>query len=117
GLKAELGSLDDSKTLVGWTGGLGLEDGFSPKWAAEGEYFYMDLGSPTFLITRGGNCLQGGYLRLGFDYSFLPPFPSAKKPRHIVRGFLFSHALNSKVPTAVSCLIFRTKLARLNFRF
>jgi len=70
GLKAELGSLDDSKTLVGWTGGLGLEYGFTPSWSAKVEYLYMDLGSRTFSITGVDNGLQASYLRLGLNYHF-----------------------------------------------
>jgi outer membrane immunogenic protein len=70
GLKAELGSLDESKTLVGWTGGLGMEVGFTPSWSAKVEYLYMDLGSRAFTITGVDNGLQASYLRFGLNYHF-----------------------------------------------
>jgi hypothetical protein len=33
GVKGELGGLDESKTHTGWTGGLGMEVGFTPNWS------------------------------------------------------------------------------------
>ena len=44
-LKAEVGGLDENKTLVGWTAGLGMEVGFTPNWSAKVDYLYMDLCS------------------------------------------------------------------------
>jgi len=70
GLKAEFGSADESKTLVGWTAGLGLEYGFTPNWSAKVEYLYMDLGSSTYTITGVDNGLQASYLRFGLNYHF-----------------------------------------------
>jgi outer membrane immunogenic protein len=70
GLKAEFGSLDESKTLVGWTAGLGLEYGFTQAWSAKVEYLYMDLGSRTYTITGVDNSLQASYLRFGLNYHF-----------------------------------------------
>jgi outer membrane immunogenic protein len=69
-LKAEFGGLDESKTLVGWTGGLGMEVGFAPNWSAKVEYLYMDLGSRTYTLTGTDNGLQASYLRLGVNYHF-----------------------------------------------
>ena len=69
-LKAELGNLDESKTLVGWTGGVGMEVGFTPSWSAKVEYLYMDLGSRAYTITGVDNGLHGNYLRLGLNYHF-----------------------------------------------
>jgi outer membrane immunogenic protein len=70
GLKAELGGQTESKSLVGWTGGIGLEYGFSPNWSAKVEYLYMDLASRGFAITGVDNGLQANYLRLGLNYHF-----------------------------------------------
>jgi len=70
GLKAELGSLTESKTLVGWTGGVGLEYGFAQNWSAKVEYLYMDLGSRAYTITGVDNGLQASYLRFGVNYHF-----------------------------------------------
>ena len=69
-LKAEFGGLDESKTLVGWTGGLGMEVGFAPNWSAKVEYLYMDLGSRAYTLTGTDNGLQASYLRLGVNYHF-----------------------------------------------
>ena len=69
-LDAQLGSLEENKTLVGWTGGLGMEVGFTPNWSAKVEYLYMDLASRTFSITGVDNGLHSSYLRLGVNYHF-----------------------------------------------
>ena len=69
-LKAELGNLEESKTLVGWTGGVGMEVGFTPSWSAKVEYLYMDLGSRTYTITGVDNGLHASFLRLGLNYHF-----------------------------------------------
>jgi outer membrane immunogenic protein len=69
-LKANLAGLEESKTLVGWTGGLGMEVGFTPNWRAKVEYLYMDLGSRSFSVTGTDNGLQSSYLRFGVNYHF-----------------------------------------------
>jgi outer membrane immunogenic protein len=69
-LKAQFGGLDESKTLVGWAGGAGLEVGFAPNWSAKVEYLYMDLGSRAYTLTGVDNGLQASYLRLGVNYHF-----------------------------------------------
>jgi outer membrane immunogenic protein len=69
-LDAQLGSLEENKTLVGWTGGLGMEVGFTPNWSAKVEYLYMDLGSRAYTITGVDNGLQASYLRFGVNYHF-----------------------------------------------
>lgn len=69
-LKAEFGGLDENKTLVGWTGGVGMEVGFTPNWSAKVEYLYMDLASRAYTLTGVDNGLQASYLRLGVNYHF-----------------------------------------------
>jgi|KBSMisStandDraft_5_1062788.scaffolds.fasta_scaffold137930_1 outer membrane immunogenic protein len=69
-LTANLVGLEESKTLVGWTGGLGMEVGFTPNWTAKVEYLYMDLGSRFYSVTGVDNGLQSSYLRLGVNYHF-----------------------------------------------
>lgn len=69
-LKGELGGIDETKILFGWTGGLGMEVGFTPNWSAKVEYLYMDLGSRAFTITGADNGLQSSYLRFGVNYHF-----------------------------------------------
>jgi outer membrane immunogenic protein len=70
GLKGENLGLDESKTLVGWAGSLGMEVGFTPNWSAKVEYLYMDLGSRAYTITGADNGLHASYLRLGVNYHF-----------------------------------------------
>jgi outer membrane immunogenic protein len=69
-LKGEFFSVEEDKTLVGWTGGAGMEVGFAPNWSAKVEYLYMDLGSRAYTITGVNNGLQASYLRLGVNYHF-----------------------------------------------
>jgi outer membrane immunogenic protein len=69
-LKGEFFGVEEDKTLVGWTGGAGMEFGFAPNWSAKVEYLYMDLGSRAYTITGVNNGLQASYLRLGVNYHF-----------------------------------------------
>jgi outer membrane immunogenic protein len=69
-LEGQLNTLSETKTLVGWTAGAGMEVGITPNWSAKVEYLYMDLGSRTFSITGVDNGLQSSYLRLGVNYHF-----------------------------------------------
>jgi outer membrane immunogenic protein len=69
-LKAELGGISENKTLVGWTGGLGMEVGFTPSWTAKVEFLYMDLGSRSFSVTGVDNGLHSSFLRFGLNYHF-----------------------------------------------
>jgi outer membrane immunogenic protein len=69
-VKGEAGGLDESKTLTGWTGGLGMEVGFAPNWSAKVEYLYMDLGSRSYSITGVDNGFQTNVLRFGINYHF-----------------------------------------------
>jgi len=69
-LKGEFFGVEEDKTLVGWTGGAGMEVGFARNWSAKVEYLYMDLGSRAYTITGVNNGLQASYLRLGVNYHF-----------------------------------------------
>jgi outer membrane immunogenic protein len=69
-LKGEIPGLDETRTEVGWAGGLGLEYGFAPNWSARAEYLYMDLASRGFSITGADNGLQANMLRFGLNYHF-----------------------------------------------
>lgn len=69
-LKAESSLLSESKTLVGWTVGLGMEFGFAPNWSAKVEYLYSDLGRRTYSITGAENGLESSILRVGVNYHF-----------------------------------------------
>jgi len=63
-------ALDESKTHVGWTGGLGMEVGFTPNWSAKIEYLYMDLSNRAYSITGVTNGLETNILRFGINYHF-----------------------------------------------
>jgi outer membrane immunogenic protein len=69
-LKAEVFGLDETKTLTGWTGGLGMEVGFTPNWSAKVEYLYMDLGDRAYSLTGVDNGYQASVLRFGINYHF-----------------------------------------------
>jgi outer membrane immunogenic protein len=70
GLTGQKNSLDESKTLIGWTGGLGMEVGFNQKWSAKAEYLYMDLGDRLYTVTGNNNGLTNNLLRFGINYHF-----------------------------------------------
>ncbi|HXX26326.1 MAG TPA: outer membrane protein [Pseudolabrys sp.] len=70
GLTGQLNGLEENKTLVGWTGGVGVEVGLAPRWSAKAEYLYMDLGDRAYTITGVNNGLQSNILRLGINYHF-----------------------------------------------
>jgi len=70
GIKGELGALDESKTHIGWAGGLGMEVGFTPNWSARFEYLYMNLGDHNYVITGVSNGLEANMLRFGINYHF-----------------------------------------------
>ena len=69
-LKGTFLGLDETKTEVGWAGGVGAEYGFTPNWSARVEYLYMDLASRSFSITGTDNGLHANLLRLGVNYHF-----------------------------------------------
>jgi outer membrane immunogenic protein len=69
-LDGQLGGVSESKTEIGWAGGVGVEYGFAPNWSAKAEYLYMDLGDRHFNITGMDNGLQANIFRLGVNYHF-----------------------------------------------
>jgi outer membrane immunogenic protein len=69
-LKGTFLALDETRTEVGWAGGVGAEYGFTPNWSAKVEYLYMDLASRSFSITGTDNGLHANLLRLGVNYHF-----------------------------------------------
>lgn len=69
-LKGEKNSLSESKTLVGWTGGIGAEVGITNTWSAKVEYLYIDLGSRSYSITGVDNGMSASLLRVGINYHF-----------------------------------------------
>ena len=69
-LKGETFGLDESKTHIGWAGGLGMEVGLMPNWSAKVEYLYMDLNNRFYSITGVNNGLESNMLRFGVNYHF-----------------------------------------------
>jgi outer membrane immunogenic protein len=70
GITGEIAGLDESKTHIGWTGGLGMEVGFTPNWSAKVEYLYMDLSDRAYSITGANNGFEASMLRFGVNYHF-----------------------------------------------
>ena len=69
-LKGQLGALEETKTHIGWSGGLGMEVGFAPNWSAKVEYLYMDLSDRAYSITGVNNGLETSLFRVGVNYHF-----------------------------------------------
>jgi outer membrane immunogenic protein len=69
-LTGQFGGLQETKTHVGWTAGLGMEVGFTPRWSAKVEYLYMDLGDRTYSVTGVNNGFETSMLRFGVNYRF-----------------------------------------------
>ncbi len=69
-LSGQFLGLEENKTLVGWTGGAGMEVGLTQRWSVKAEYLYMDLGDRAYTITGVNNGLQSNMLRLGINYHF-----------------------------------------------
>jgi outer membrane immunogenic protein len=69
-IKGEFFGLDESKTHVGWTAGLGMEVGLTPNWSAKVEYLYMDLSNRAYSITGVTNGFESNMLRFGVNYHF-----------------------------------------------
>ena len=70
GIDGQLGTIEETQTHVGWTGGLGMEIGLTPNWSAKAEYLYMDLGNRPYAITGGSNGFESNILRFGINYRF-----------------------------------------------
>jgi outer membrane immunogenic protein len=71
GLRAEttVGGTE-SKSLGGWTAGVGMEIGLTPAWSVKGEYLYVDLAGRGYVITGASNGLETSILRFGANYRF-----------------------------------------------
>ncbi len=72
-----------SKTLVGWTAGLGAEMALAAHWTAKAEYLYYDLGNVSYQVISTATFGNGGtesihadakfkghIVRVGLNYSF-----------------------------------------------
>src|SRR5712691_6336628 len=71
GLRAETtAGASESKTLGGWTVGLGMEMGLTPAWSIKAEYLYVDLSGRGYATTGATNGLESSILRFGANYRF-----------------------------------------------
>jgi outer membrane immunogenic protein len=71
GLRAEnIGGASESKTLGGWTAGVGMEMGLTPAWSIKAEYLWVDLAGRGYAITGVTNGLESSMLRFGANYRF-----------------------------------------------
>ena len=69
-LTGQLNGIEENKTLVGWTGGAGMEVGLNQRWSAKVEYLYMDLGDRAYTTTGVNNGMTSNMLRFGINYHF-----------------------------------------------
>jgi len=65
----------ESKWLLGWTLGTGMEFALTDRWSAKAEYNYYDLGQESYRID--GNLIadadtRGSAVRIGVNYHFGP---------------------------------------------
>jgi outer membrane immunogenic protein len=63
-------AVTESKTSIGWAGGLGAEVGFSGNWTAKAEYLYVDLGDRNHVLQGARLGIDSNLLRLGVNYRF-----------------------------------------------
>jgi len=70
GGRVQFGGLTESQTHVGWTGGAGIEVGFTPNWSAKAEFLYVDLGNKGYVLTGTSSGIQSNMLRFGVNYRF-----------------------------------------------
>lgn len=70
-----------SKTVSGWTVGLGLEYALVNNWTLKGEWLYVDFGTPTFIAASVATGIQTdpanvrlhqNLVRIGLNYKFWP---------------------------------------------
>ena len=69
-LRGQTFGLSETHTNLGWSGGVGAEVGFAPKWSAKIEYLYVDFFSSQFGITELSNGYRFGVIRAGVNYHF-----------------------------------------------
>jgi outer membrane immunogenic protein len=70
GLTADTAGLSESRTHVGWTGGLGMEVGLTGNWSAKAEYLYLDFADRGYTVTGVSNGFESSLLRFGVNYRF-----------------------------------------------
>ncbi|MGI8527766.1 MAG: outer membrane protein [Pseudolabrys sp.] len=69
-VRGEIAGLSETKTHIGWAGGVGVEVGLNRAWSARAEYLYVDLNDRLYTITGVKNGLESNLLRLGVNYRF-----------------------------------------------
>ena len=69
-LRANTFNLTESHLSVGWTAGLGIEVGLTPRWSAKAEWLYLDLSGRNFSVTGTSNGLAADLVRMGVNYRF-----------------------------------------------
>jgi outer membrane immunogenic protein len=70
GVRGEIAGLSESKSHIGWAGGVGVEVGLNPAWSAKAEYLYIDLNDRLYTITGVKNGIESNLLRFGVNYHF-----------------------------------------------
>jgi outer membrane immunogenic protein len=68
--QSTLTGVSESKTSLGFAGGLGLEVALPGPWTARAEYLYVDLGNRSYSLTGSSHGIDSSLLRLGVNYRF-----------------------------------------------
>jgi outer membrane immunogenic protein len=69
-VQSTINGVSETKSHIGWAGGVGLELGLTPNWTLRAEYLYVDLSDRAYSLTASNNGLQSNILRIGVNYKF-----------------------------------------------
>jgi outer membrane immunogenic protein len=70
GLEAQWNALDESRSHVGWTVGVGAEYALTQNWSVKAEYLYMGYASRAYTVTGADHGFDANLIRFGFNYRF-----------------------------------------------
>jgi outer membrane immunogenic protein len=65
-----IAGLSDDQTHFGWTGGGGIEVGFTPNWSARAEYLFISLSDKTYVLSGATTGIDSHLVRFGVNYRF-----------------------------------------------
>lgn len=69
-LENTITGVSESRTNVGWAGGVGLEVALAGNWTARAEYLYVDLTDSSYVLTGTNHGIGSNTLRFGVNYRF-----------------------------------------------
>jgi len=65
-----IAGLSEDQTHFGWTGGGGIEVGFTPNWSAKAEYLFISLSDKTYVLSGATTGIDSHLVRFGVNYRF-----------------------------------------------